>query len=236
VGCLVYILSQAKVREKFKKNRIWCFYAVFLVLSYVLWLEIFSIGRYLVIVEMMSAIFWVKLIIMSWKKWGGTAEVFSSLLFYTMIILPLYDTPWIGRSDNSRLIAVEQLKLPKNTLVKFFGLPLAGFVPVWAKNNDFRVLGYSQYHNTHQEHSDFAERGKFREMRDRIEAEHQGSTIVVVRDMFSDSENFVKFRQALSKAIAEMYCRPLRHNFSKAPEMAYICVPPELAGDILGRR
>lgn len=237
VAFLIYILVNAKARQRFLENRLMVFYATFLILSYVVWLSIFSIVRYLVIVEMMSAIFFVKIIRQGlegqgkWAQFGrGIVGPMAALLFLSLFC----NTPWVGRTDNSHLIEVEDIHLPKNTLLKLYGVPLSGFVVPWAKTNDFRVVGHNHLYNIPVAHSDFAERGRFREMRDEVEKNHKGPVVVLYREMLNDSVNYEKFHESLDKEIEGMYCRELKHNFEQDEVGVHICVPPELKTEILG--
>ncbi len=234
----VIFLTAALLRKKigfyWREYPRWCFLVVFMLLSYSLWLMIFAIIRYLIVVEMLAAIVLVKAAIVyapSKRNWAviiyWTAVIF---VFHLLLRAPLDSFDFGNRRRARRVIAVEKVKLPENTLLKLYNFPSAALAAVWGKQVSLRALGYMQYNGNYMQGSDFAERGKFREMRDVIEKEHRGPAVIVYRENYNALYD-KKIRGALQTE--GMFCRRLRTNLDRG---LHICVPEELKDKILQPR
>ena len=83
------------------------------------------------------------------------------------------------RVHREKFVEIEEVKLPENTLLKLYGFPTAVVIPEFSKYAHFRALGYNQYNCEHQKGSDLAERGAFKNMRDKIDKQHAGPKVIV---------------------------------------------------------
>ena len=100
----------------------------------------------------------------------------------------------------------------------------------FAKENNFRGLGYKHINTTYMKGSDFVERGKFRAVRNEIEEKHGGETIVVYRrnnHMLPWYEDYIK---DVKEAVKGMYCRTLVNNLDGG---LCVCVPKNKKNEIL---
>lgn len=232
---LIYMLVKPqRIKEFYINNKIWCFYAVFMLLGYVLWLNIFSIYRYLLVIEMGAAIFFVKLLFLYNPQTNLKLELYMSFAIILCGILILNSEqgiPWLSqRSPYAKVVYMEDISLPKNTLLKLYNFPTAGVIPLLAEKSDFRALGYQHLNAKYMLGSDFVERGKFRKIRDEIEKNHKGPVVIIYRDLFYSSHNYNRLHDALNKEIQGMYCRKLHTSLDA---QMYVCVPPELKQQIL---
>ena len=125
---------------------------------------------------------------------------------------------------------METVKMPENSLLKLYNFPTSGVIPILAKYNSFRALGYNHHNLKHMEGSDFVERGKFREIRDNIEKEHKGGEIIIYRLLPHYNSRYVILLNYIEKEIEGKYCRKLENNLDVK---LHICVPEELKDEIL---
>lgn len=177
------IFSQ-KTRNEAFQNKTFTALFIFLILSFFLWLFMFSYMRYAVVIEVIGAIFTMLLIIHYTPK-----KDFFFILYSTFFIIlsgALYlDFGSIYRTTEpiKQKLFVEQLTLPENTLIKLYGLPTSGLIPfLQNKGKSIRALGYMQHHCRLLKGSDLSERNQFRKMRDEIEKNHMGPIVYIYTD------------------------------------------------------
>lgn len=226
-------IKPTRWKNFYQKNKLWFFFIIFVVLSYVLWLNIFSIYRYIIVIEMLSAIFFVKIFFLYSPKSNIMFIIYYSIfliLCAVMLLNAKYGKEWHSNKIKEKFVYVETVKMPENTLLKLYNFPTAGVIPVLAKYNNFRALGYQHLNATYMKGSDFVERGKFREIRDKIEKEHQGTEIVIYRagNPFNPAQK--NLYESLEKELNGKYCRELDNNLDN---QLYICVPENLKDGIL---
>ena len=222
-----------KVVLCYKNEKIWFFLITVWVIAYVLWLQIFSIYRYIVVIEMIGALFFVK-VMFSYQ----TKSTVKFVLYYTLLNVVCFafvsnytGSKWSNyRSPQDKYyVSMEKIKLPENTLVKLYNFPSAAIIPLLAKNNKFRALGYHHYNVIYMRGSDFVERGRFRQIRDDIEKNHEGPVVVFYRELLF-SKYADKLNNEIKKVTKGMFCKELKNNFDG---WLYVCVPDSLKYDIL---
>lgn len=236
LGFILYMSVKPHRWIALAAKRFWCFYAVLLFLSYVCWMLIFSIHRYFVVVEMLSALFFVK-IAFSYK----TGSLVRLVAYYSLVmivcgilILNIKESyGWSSLRNEKKFAWVENIKLPSNSLVKLYNFPTAGVIVELAKNNnDFRALGYKHLNAEYMKGSDFVERGNFRKIRDEIEQNHKGEVVVIYRDLSFLSSFYEDFYTALVGELKGKYCRKLKNNLDTN---LCICVSEEKKNEVLGK-
>ncbi len=232
--CFVVYMSIKPSRWKdFVKNRLWCFYAVFLFLSYIIWMNLFGIYRYIIVMEMLSVIFFVK-ILFSYE----TENNIKFALYYSfvmiasviLILIPIDSYEWDNLREEKKFVDVEKIKFPKNSLLKIYNYPSAGVIVKLAEENEFRALGYKHLNAVYMKGSDFVERGRFREIRDEIVKNHKGDIIVIYRKMNSMLPWYQDYMISVNKELDGKYCRRLENNLDKG---LCICVPENKKDEIL---
>lgn len=232
---IFYLLIRPKrLREFYSKNHIWFFFCIFMILSYILWLSIFSIYRYIVIIEMSATIYFMYFISLYNPKSSIKFILYYSfvLILSGILILNYKEGMSWPRPIKEKFVMMEDVKLPTNTLLKLYNFPTAGVIPVLAKTNSnkFRALGYKHINASYMNGSDFVERGRFREIRDKIEKEHTGPIIVIYRTLGIFNPRSQIILDAVKDEIADKYCRKLENNLDKN---LTICVPKDLKDEIL---
>ncbi|MBQ8751326.1 MAG: hypothetical protein IJZ30_06805 [Alphaproteobacteria bacterium] len=242
VGTIWYIFKHHTINITQQEKNLWSFYIVFIVLSYILWMLIFSIHRYLVVIEMMCSIAFVK-ILFSLKYKKEITKILhltiSNIIIGIFILNVQTGQPWPFGHKEDKFIYIENIKIPSNTLIKLYNLPTAGVLPmIWQNNeNDFlsiSKLGY-EYFGTEANLTAF---GKFKELNDEIEKKHIGPEILIVRAYgdfmklykYGIDDDIMHVHEDLQMEFKDKYCRQLRTNIYKN---LYICVPKELKDEIL---
>ena len=230
---LGYLLVKPKrLVDLYKNNRLWFMYIVFMLLAYLLWMFIFSIYRYLLVVEMASAIFFVR-VIFGFKFKGFRTLLLQGLiavyLCTNLILIPMNQQnnwAWGGRWYNQKMLEIEGIKLPDNTLLRLYNFPTAFVVPLFAKKTtNLRAVGYMHLNVDYMKGSDFVERGKFRQIRDEVVRNHKGPVVSIYRDLRSITQNRKKLYEILKHDLADQSCRKLANSVD---DCLYICVTKDL--------
>ncbi len=231
---LPIVLRRGKIVAWCKKYPLWSFLVAFTVISYVLWMLMFAIIRYLIAVEMLAALLLVKCAVLCSPKVKNSAIIiyWTAVIFVLQMLLrvPLDSFNFGERKYDDKVIALEDVNLPANTLLKLYNFPSAAVAAVWGKNVPLRALGYMQYNVTYMQGSDFAERGKFRQMRDAIEAAHKGPVVVVYRENFN--RVYAKKIQDMLKK-DNLVCEKLETNLDNN---LHICLPRDMKEIVLQPR
>lgn len=235
VFCIWLLSKPEKMRRFFKENKLWGFYFIFMICAYVLWLHIFSIQRYLIVVLLLSAIFFIKLVFVCYPKKKVAQWIYigcTILIIDVFVSVPLTNESF-GRPNKKELaVYIEPIRLPENTLLKLYSFPTAGVIPVLEKQTDFRALGYIHLNARKMKGSDFVERGKFREMRDKIEVAHKGPIVLIGRHNSVPKMNDIILSH-MEKDLVGKCCEVLDNNLDN---WLYICVPQELKQQIFAHR
>lgn len=202
----------------------WKAYWIFALLCFFAWYFLFCILRYAVILEMLAAIpisaaavnAFMKIeergvsVILRCSFWGILCGIF--------LITPVHAVPW-SRNDAERYVDIEiPAELPEKFLLKLYGFPTAGIIPVWAEKHELRALGYRHFNALYMKGSDFVDRGRFRKMRDAAERENKAPVVLVHR---------VPMGKNGAKVLAEVdlsgfSCRLLKNNLDP---LLKVCFP-----------
>lgn len=221
-----------RIRVFYRTNPLWCFFSIFLILAYILWLNIFSIHRYLGVVDLFSAIFFVKLMGICIPTSFVKKSVYATFCIFIcgiLLLVPMENTSWGNRLNDEKLVYMEPINFPPNVLLKLYGFHTSAVIPILAKDFNFRALGYIQLNEVTMKGSDFAERNEFRKMRDKIAEEHNGPVILIGKSMHNINNRQLIFN-VIKKDLKGKYCRDLKNNLVSG---LYICVPEELKDVIL---
>ncbi len=159
------------------------FTSVYMLISYLVWSIFFSIFRYLIPLEMFFAIFIVKLMDVFLLTYKNKIILFGQIVLLQILLVVFFSTPFLdswGRMHGFRrkqYLSMEKIKLPENTLVKLYNLPIGIIVPLLARDNpSFKAVIYVD--QAYGLKTDFTERNKFGEMRDKAVQEHDGPVVM----------------------------------------------------------
>ena len=175
-----YIVKRKRV--EFFDSYLNRFTTVYMVFSYIVWTLFFSIFRYLIPMEMFFAIFFVKtmdkLLFTYYRQWLIIFQMsLTQILLYEFLTVPSHHS-WGKMSylRKEQFLKMEKIVLPPNTLIKFYNLPLGFIAPILARDNPhFKAVSYVD--EVFGMSTDFIERNKFAEIRDKVVAEHTGPIV-----------------------------------------------------------
>ena len=216
-------------RRGYPENKYILLYA-FIVISYIIWMNSFSIIRYVIPIEMLTAIIIVKFFD-NWKINNFIARAvlisFAIIGAYILVAeIPDYLTSW-GNCENP--MYVEPVNLPDDVIVETYAYPTAMVAALLVGNHHNRIVSYADWISGVL--LDFVEKGKFRQKRDDIIRNHSGLKIALIPYEMQNSETRSVFFARMRRVALErkgMYCRAL-HTYL---DFMDICVPQELKDDI----
>ena len=197
------------------------FLYLFMFMSYVVWLSLFSIIRYLIPVEMLAAVVFVQVLFLLDIK-----RVWLQILVYPLIVVVIYimltvvqeSEIWGSRSNDIKLIDVEDVQIRDNSLIILYNMPLAAVGAHLAEKADnVRLIGTLQYNTIEQKDTDFSDKGKFRKIKDELISSQADNIIALVR-LWCSEQCLNKIAQ--DERLNRMYCRKLKNNLD---ESIFIC-------------
>ena len=159
---------------------------VFVFLSILIWMAIFSIMRYIVVIEAIGAVILVNFF-QYYNKSKHKYLFATHILLIAGLTLSVFLYPNWGHFYGKH-IELQEIVLPKNTLVKIYGMPTAFVIPQLAKKNFVKTVSYypkctdTKIQCINGKGADFAEYGLFLEKRNKIEKEHLGPVIYIYNE------------------------------------------------------
>ena len=183
VYAIVYYIIKRK-RTQFFSSALNNYTCVFMLIAYVLWSALFSIFRYVIPLEMLFAVFIVYamnfcLFRIYRFKWLLIFQIaIFEILMYEFLSVPTHFN-WgsLKTERQDQFLYMETVKLPPNTLIKFYNLPSGILAPMLARNNP-SFKGVSYVDEGFGINIDFVERTKFKDIRDEVVKNHKGPVII----------------------------------------------------------
>ena len=249
---VVYCISLFWKREKVRTyNRIFLFTALWLFISYVLWLTMFTITRYYIILELFVAMFIVKFFVEFFPRARIAKILFIStgiVVFYSLVMTPFFSDTWEQRKDDyqlkqtllydltkkkptqgeykslssyKRFVDIEDINIPDNTLIKLYNLPSSFVLPFWGQNKNIRGVWVKQQAYKWNKDQDLFSMPSWQHLIQNALASHNGPEIAVIAETEIFKYNLHTERLNEFK---NMYCRKLFNNMYNLS----ICVPNEL--------
>lgn len=238
--------TSAKYKRFLTINTNWAIYFVFLTISYLLWMSLFSILRYALIIEMFGSIFIAYITVNLYRKavsdgrkhhWRKLLGLICCVLLISVLVSTVRASKVYNINKSEHYLEIEHFKFPDNTIIKAYSYPIGAYIAEWGKDNKIRGLGFNQTEAKVHQNSDFAERGKFRQMREDILKDYQGPTVILYFPFFTSKirplPHLEEITLLTSKEIQEhnLVCRRIKNNMKSKFQ---ICVPQELKQQILG--
>lgn len=216
----------------------------FVLISYILWMTVFSITRYYVVIEVLSAIFIVKVLMLLHKPKsliGESLFVSLFLIFIFMLISTCYFADAWGKRnwdakvgfDDKKFINIEEVNIPDNSLIVTYNYPSALALPIFSEKANVRGVSYQQnyyfYIDKYNNKKDLYSVGKiWREAREDVINKHQGPKLALVtKDLNMD----INVDLHLDKNLGKMHCQQLKNNLAT---IWYLCAPHDLKKEIWG--
>ena len=240
-------LFSKKARSFFKTNYKWGVYFTFLIVTFFIWMALFSILRYIIVVEMLGCMVICQLVVKWCFEWfndctgkhkifkiaGCVIGIFLITIFVSLPANKLDDE--INSSE--KFLEIENFNFPDNSVIRVYNAPTSLYIAEWAKKNKIRAVGFVLSFGR-----DFVNEGKFKQIREAALNEYSGPDILVYR-AFHLNPNYpnrnkpnVLLTEKVEREILEknLYCRDIKSNLSAQKLAAKICVPQELKKQILG--
>ena len=222
---VLLVLSMFKAGALKTARPCWRAYWFFMLSGFAVWYFLFCILRYAVILEMLAAIPVAAATVNAFVRLENgnlvrraVACVFWAVLCGVLLMTPFQSLPW-DKNAAEKYVDIEiPAGLPENFLLKLYGFPTSGVIPVWAQGHDFRALAHGQFNRIYMAGSDFADRGFFRQKRDAIERENTDPVVVVYRLPFGQNAGKVLAGADLSG----FSCRELKNNLERSLK---VCLP-----------
>ena len=240
-------LFSKKARLFFKTNYKWGVYFTSLSVTFFIWMALFSILRYIIVVEMLGCMVICRLVVKWCFEWfndctgkykifkiaGCVIGIFLITIFVSLPANKLDDE--INSSE--KFLEIENFNFPDNSVIRVYNAPTSLYIAEWAKKNKIRAVGFVLSFGR-----DFVNEGKFKQIREAALNEYSGPDILVYR-AFHLNPNYpnrnkpnVLLTEKVEREILEknLYCRDIKSNLSAQKLAAKICVPQELKKQILG--
>lgn len=240
-------LFSKKARLFFKTNYKWGVYFTFLIVTFFIWMALFSILRYIIVVEMLGCMVICRLVVKWCFEWfndctgkhkifkiaGCVIGIFLITIFVSLPANKLDDE--INSSE--KFLEIENFNFLDNSVIRVYNAPTSLYIAEWAKKNKIRAVGFVLSFGR-----DFVNEGKFKQIREAALNEYSGPDILVYR-AFHLNPNYpnrnkpnVLLTEKVEREILEknLYCRDIKSNLSAQKLAAKICVPQELKKQILG--
>ena len=179
IGVFAWLLHQKKLKKFFKEHPLDGSLYVFIALSFFVWMTMFSILRYSAVLEVISIIWFAKMVF--WlleRKSLVLPSVFISF-FVVLLSVCVFENGAPQKKAQQKFLDIEPIILPENTLLKLYGFPTALVVPEFSKHAHLRAVNYMPYNCLYQKGSDFVDRGTFKKIRDNIVNAHKGPVVIV---------------------------------------------------------
>ena len=208
---LVYRIVK-KERTPFFNSVLNNYTCVFMLVAYVLWSALFSIFRYVIPLEMLFAVFIVYamnecLFSIYRFKWLLIVQiaVFEVLIYEFLSVPTHFNWGSLTHLRQDEFLHMETVKLPPNTLIKFYNLPSGILPPMLARNNpSFKAVGYVD--EGFGINIDFVERTKFKEIRDEVVKNHKGPVVIfAVGDITAEILRKNNYKYGTAHPVVEGY-------------------------------
>ena len=217
------------------------FYAVWIFISYLIWLFISANLRFTIPIETSCAVIFVFAGARIKIKEHLFKEIFglSFLIILTGILLstPFLSYYW-GKRDSYSFLK-DKISLPDNTLLITLEAPTAGFATeITEQNKNITLLGFMKIlAPSSWKKWNIANYGKMKEKRDLLLKRHPDKVVLMVKNLYESNEDLFKF---LPFDIHEWTCRQLsvsatisRIFVSSQLSLPQLCYPPEMKDKII---
>lgn len=229
---LKYALAKTKI------NLPLMFVFTFMLAAYVIWINTTAVGRYMIPLELCSAIILVKAadyLCPQSDKWSSWYWQLVSALGVLLFLTPIFSQIWgcrhcvVDEKLFQEFVAVQGVKIPDNTLLLFYNYPSAALLPYFnrtAKNIQGVSIKQKNYLTKDGKEDMFNANPKWAEMKEEIIRSHQGLKVAVIA---VEKESRVREMLETEPLLKGMVCRELRSNIIPA---YHFCVAADKQSEI----
>ena len=133
----VWLATRRKLKNLYQTERLFVMLAVFGFLSFMIWMALFCILRYMVAIDAIASVFLVKLLDLYGKKSHKVMFVLQSMLIAGLFVgVHFYPEREVSFG---RHLDVPEIELPENTLVKIYGMESSFLIPALNKNQTVKT-------------------------------------------------------------------------------------------------
>lgn len=204
-----YMLFPQRRRNFYRLHPAELYLWLFAALFYVIWLCLFSILRYLVLFELIGALLLGLTLRRIYQRQKFICAAISIVLLYLLTVNPLHYSAQ-PHFYVHKFLDIEQIQVPQDTLVEFYGLPQSVVTAEWAKllnNNFYTVTHYANA--TNGLYSDVGEYGVFLRKRQELQRKYKNRRIIVYQKTeYLPEKEYKKYLNSIRKT--EELCEPLR--------------------------
>lgn len=218
---------------------IYNFTLVIFLVSYLTWLMVFSIVRYYIFIEMLSAIIIVKIVFEFFPKREWLRILYISLFIiitYSFVTTPYYSTYMQKKTDDKlikimglyhqmrgelmprefygydKYVNVKKINLPEDTILLIYNLPAAAVLPVLNQYSNVRGILVSPFGYNGEPDGKLFNSGKWQEKKDEIFANHKGLIVALISEPTLSEQVSDRSYLRNNKYIPNMKCRILENN------------------------
>jgi hypothetical protein len=144
-----------KNKVSFMQNPLNAYLFYFTLIAYIVWISIFGIARYFIVIEMLSALFFVKIVRAIKIKQLFLLSCWISLLiitFFIFVTTPQQSIKWpkVKLATDNHFVYIEPIIIPEDMLVILVNYPIAAMIPLLAQHNKHLTVvnsAVSEYNN-----------------------------------------------------------------------------------------
>lgn len=183
-------------------------------MGYCIWLTQFSVLRYAIPLEMLIGIMIAKLAADFFPKTYFRQILYISFLFMVLGILmqTTFDSVFSSsfRRNTDKVVEVEPIHIPENSIILLYRLPSAGVTPFLIKDKkNIRIIAMDQRISPQAQGFDLTNSGKFLHLKQQLLQNHKGHIVALIRntdiDAFEIDDNLFKNKK----------CRKLLNSFDQ---------------------
>ena len=167
------------------KDRTFAFLIVWCLISYLLWLYLFSVIRYLVPVEMMLPVFFIKAAL---KIKPEKPHILKEAVTYSAFIIfvgaclttPFLSDSWGSRKGYEKIFEIPDFTLPENTILLTRNSQNSAVAAKLAQKTPIRILHQETISSAEQNHKNFTSRGAFLHQMQQILKENPSAPLLLL--------------------------------------------------------
>lgn len=237
--CIVILLVALKsVVEKNKVNFCVLFVICFMLAAYVVWINVSAVGRYMIPMELCGAIILVKsteFLRPQSEKWKTLYWQIVSATGVLLLLTPVFSQIWgcrncvVDRRLFSNFVAVQDVKIPDNSLLMFYNYPSAALLPYFdqeAKNIRGISIKQKNFLTKNNQEDIFNANPKWAALKEEVIRNHNGLKVAVIA---VEKEKEVQKMLQTEPLLKGMVCRKKRSNIIPS---YHFCVDKNRVGEI----
>ncbi len=239
IGVIITLVCAGKyLFSKQKANPQVMFIFAFMLIAYIIWIMLTAVGRYMIPLELCSALLLVKAahyLRPQNEKWRSWYWQLVSALGFVLLLTPIFSQIWgcrncvVDKHLFKDFVAVDGVKIPDNTLLMFYNYPSAALLPYFdrtAKNIQGVSVRQKNLMTKDGKEDMFNANPKWAAKKEEIIRSHNGLKVAVIA-----VETDTKIQEMLQKEplLKGMVCRKKYSNIIPA---YHFCIDADKQSEI----